>query len=103
MPNFPIVSDKYVNSYRLKLHYFIPSKRHLWTIVGKNDEYWLDPEIDYCSCRHFFFKTLSGKDKCQHLKIISDLIKNENYDRIEFSDVEYYSFLGLLMKDLLQK
>ncbi|MGE0243186.1 MAG: hypothetical protein AB7P56_04595 [Nitrososphaeraceae archaeon] len=97
------MSDKYVNSYQLKLHYFTPSKRHLWTIVGKNDEYWLDPDLDYCSCRHYFFKTLSGKEKCQHLKVLSDLIKNENYDKIEFSDVEYYNFLGLLIKDLLQK
>ena len=96
-------SDKSFKNYKLKLHYFAPSKRELRTIVGKDDEYWLDPELDYCSCKHYYFKTLSGKDKCQHLKVLNELIKNRIYDKIEFSDEEYNNFLALLIKDILPK
>ena len=93
--------DDFVDDYKLKLHYFIPSKRQLWTIIGKNNEYWLDPELDYCSCKHYYFKTLSGKDKCQHLKVINELIKHKKYDKTEFSDDEYTNFIVLLIKDIL--
>ena len=34
-----LVSEK-----RVKLHLFEPSKRKIWTIVGKGEEYWLDPD-----------------------------------------------------------
>jgi predicted nucleic acid-binding Zn finger protein len=98
-----ISTEDFVNNYRLKLHYFIPSKRQLWTIIGKNNEYWLDPELDYCSCKHYYFKTLSGKDKCQHLKVINELIRYKKYDKIEFSDDEYTNFIVLLIKDILPK
>ena len=98
-----ISSAKSFTNYKLKLHYFTPSKRCLCTIVGRNDEYWLDPELDYCTCKHYYFKTLSGKDKCQHLKILNELIKNKNYDQTDYSDEEYYDFLALLIKDILPK
>ena len=99
-----ISTKDFVNDdYKLKLHYFMPSKRQLWTIIGKNDEYWLDPELDYCTCKHYYFKTLSGKDKCQHLKVINELIKQKKYDKIEFSDDEYTDFIVLLIKDILPK
>ena len=104
MSNSPDISTaKSFTNYKLKLHYFTPSKRCLWTIVGRNDEYWLDPELDYCTCKHYYFKTLSGKDKCQHLKILNELIKNKNYDQTDYSDEEYYDFLALLIKDILPK
>jgi predicted nucleic acid-binding Zn finger protein len=86
----------------LKLHYFVPSGRKLWTIIGKNNEYWLDPELDYCSCKHYYYKTLSGKEKCQHLRIFNEFLKKNNYDKITFSDEEYSSFLSTLIKDILR-
>ena len=101
--SFNISADEFIDDYKLKLHYFIPSKRQLWTIIGMNNEYWLDPELDYCSCKHYYFKTLSGKDKCQHLKVINELIKQKKYDKIEFSDDEYTDFMILLIKDILPK
>ncbi|HET8793129.1 MAG TPA: hypothetical protein VFM31_05000 [Nitrososphaeraceae archaeon] len=103
MSNSPDISANSFTNYKLKLHSFTPSKRSLWTIVGKNDEYWLDPELNYCTCKHYYFKTLSGKDKCQHLKILNELIKNKKYDQTDYSDEEYYDFLALLIKDILPK
>ena len=51
-----IVSEK-----RVKLHIFEPSQRKIWTVVGKGEEYWIDPEGGYCSCPGFYFGKLNGK------------------------------------------
>jgi len=91
-----------VNSYsRIKLHIFVPSDRKLWTIVSKNNEYWLDPDLDYCTCKYYFFRTLSGKDRCIHLKSLAEALRLKEYDRIEFQDDEYAGFLTSLLKDVL--
>ena len=34
-----LVSEK-----RVKLHLFEPSKRKIWTVVGKGEEHWVDPD-----------------------------------------------------------
>ena len=101
MSNY-LIPNHVETSHILKLHYFVPSERKLWTIVGKNNEYWLDPELDYCACKHYYYKTLSGKEKCQHLKSFNELLKNNNYDKIIFSDDEYFNFLSMLIKDILK-
>lgn len=90
------------NSYsRIKLHIFVPSDRKIWTIVTKNNEYWLDLELDYCTCKYYFFKTLSGKDRCIHLKSLAEALRLEDYDRVEFQDDEYVGFLTSLLKDVI--
>lgn len=91
-----------INSYsRIKLHIFVPSDRKLWTIVSKNNEYWLDPDLDYCTCKYYFFRTLSGKDRCIHLISLAEALRLKEYDRIEFQDDEYVGFLTSLLKDVL--
>ena len=45
-----IVSEK-----RVKLHVFEPSGRRIWTVVGKGEEHWVDPESNFCSCRILFW------------------------------------------------
>ena len=32
---------------RVKLHFFEPSQREVWTIVGKEKEHWIDPDSIY--------------------------------------------------------
>jgi len=41
--------DSTLTEKRVKLHIFQPSKRKIWTVVGVENEYWLDPELDFCS------------------------------------------------------
>ena len=97
-----LIPNHVETSHILKLHYFVPSERKLWTIVGKNNEYWLDPDLDYCACKHYYYKSLSGKEKCQHLKSFNELLKNINYDKIILSVEEYFNFLSMLIKDILK-
>ncbi|MFQ5969240.1 MAG: hypothetical protein ACE5J2_01920 [Nitrososphaerales archaeon] len=84
----------------VKVHVFKPSKREIWTVVGKDHEYWVDTEHSFCSCKDYYFQTLSGKEKCYHLQIISIAKEKKLVDVIEFSDEEYNSFLQALINDI---
>lgn len=85
---------------RVKLHIFEPSLRKIWTVVGKGEEHWIDPESNYCSCPGFYFGKLNGKDTCYHLES-AHLAKKENQvEKIVFSDDEFPDFLSGLISDL---
>lgn len=84
----------------VKLHQFKPSNRQIWTVVGKDNEYWVDSDNSYCSCRDYYFQTLSGREKCYHLQVIEEAKAKNLIDVIEFSDDEYYQFIRALIQDL---
>jgi len=62
--------ESLVSEKRVKLHIFEPSKREIWTVVGKGKEHWLDPISEYCSCPGYYFGGLSGKKSCYHLESV---------------------------------
>ena len=85
---------------RIKLHYFLPSNRKIWTVVGKEKEHWLEPDLKFCSCSGFYFGMLKNKKPCYHIDSIQIAKKEEQYERIEFSDDEFESFMSGLINDL---
>jgi predicted nucleic acid-binding Zn finger protein len=90
-----LVSEK-----RVKLHIFEPTQRKIWTVVGKGEEHWIDPDCNYCSCPGFYFGKLNGKMTCYHLES-AQLARNENkVEEIIFSDDEFSDFLRGLISDL---
>ena len=90
-----LVSEK-----RVKLHVFEPTNRKIWTVVGRGEEHWIDPDSNYCSCPGFYFGKLNGKTTCYHLES-AQLARNENQvEKIIFSDDEFTSFLSGLISDL---
>ena len=90
-----VVSEK-----RVKLHVFEPSQRKIWTVVGKGQEYWVDPVGRYCSCPGFYFGKLNGKDVCYHVESAELAQKENNFEKITFSDDEYSDFISGLVSDL---
>lgn len=84
----------------VKVHVFRPSGRELWTVVGKDKEYWVDPDGGFCSCEDYYFRTLSGKEKCYHLQVIDIAREKKLIDIIEFMDEQYESFLQALVSDI---
>ena len=90
-----ILSEK-----RVKLHYFLPSNRKIWTIVGKEKEHWIEPELEFCSCPGFYFGMLKNKKSCYHIESIKTAKENTQYENIEFSDEEFESFISGLVNDL---
>ncbi len=90
-----LVSEK-----RVKLHIFEPTQRKIWTVVGKGEEHWIDPDSNYCSCPGYYFGKLNGKMTCYHLES-AQLARNENkVEEIIFSDDEFSDFLRGLISDL---
>ena len=90
-----LVSEK-----RVKLHIFKPTQRKIWTVVGKGEEHWIDPDSNYCSCPGYYFGKLNGKMTCYHLES-AQLARNENkVEEIIFSDDEFSDFLRGLISDL---
>ena len=90
-----LVSEK-----RVKLHVFEPSEKKIWTVVGKGEEHWVDPDENYCSCPGFYFAKLNGKPNCYHLECM-DLAQQENkVETIIFSDDEFPDFVKGLIDEL---
>jgi len=82
---------------------FLPSGRRLFTVVGNIGDEFIDPEKPYCSCSHFFFRVLNGRDEtCYHLLSYNIASKTSRVDVTEFSDEEYRSVIGALVRDVLE-
>ena len=77
----------------VKIHEFEPSGRMLYTVVGREDEYWMDPDARYCSCPGYYF---GGRNSCYHLE--SDLI---TYEITEFNDSEFNGFVAGLIEHMM--
>jgi predicted nucleic acid-binding Zn finger protein len=92
--------ESLVSEKRVKLHFFEPSRREIWTVVGKGKEHWLDPESEFCSCPGYYFGKLSGKKSCYHLESVILAKKINKFEKIVFSDEEYVKFLAGLVPDL---
>ena len=78
---------------------FLPSKKKLWIVIGKDNEYWTDPDLGFCSCKDFYFKTLSGGQECYHLKSVRKSVEENMFTTLEFADNEYVGFLQAIAKD----
>lgn len=85
----------------VKLHRFQPSGREIWTVVGREGDQLVDDTQPYCSCSHFHFRVIDGKDEtCYHLLGLQMAKKLENYDEIRLADDEYITLLKHLVKDI---
>ena len=80
---------------RIKLHLFEPSNRKIWTVVGTEKEYWLDPDLGFCSCPGYYFN-----NECYHLDIFPLARAKNQIELTTFSDDEYESFIGSLLSEL---
>ena len=88
-----------IQSGSVKQVLFQPSGRKLWTVIGKDNEHWTDPELGFCSCKDFYFTTLSGGQECYHLKSVRKAAEENRFIAIEFDDGEYVQFLQALAED----
>ena len=80
---------------RIKLHIFEPSNRKIWSVVGTENEYWLDPDLDFCSCPGYYFN-----NECYHLEWFPTATIENKIEIITFSDHEYGDFIAGLLSDL---
>jgi len=80
---------------RVKKYVFKPSKKTVWIVVGKERDYLLMPEAEFCTCDDFYFRVLDKQvHLCYHL-ITQKLAKNlEWYETIEDHDEIYDSLMA---------
>ncbi|RNJ77206.1 MAG: hypothetical protein EB829_02870 [Nitrosopumilus sp. H8] len=82
------------------MHVFEPSRRVLWTVVGKGSEHWVDPDSGYCSCPGFYFGRARGKNECYHLESVRLARSKNRVERVVFADEEFAPFVCGLVEDL---
>ncbi|MDW0140872.1 MAG: hypothetical protein QOK66_04905 [Nitrososphaeraceae archaeon] len=91
--------DYTVRQGSVKLMLFLPSGKKLWVVIGRDNEYWTDPELGFCSCKDFYFTTLSGGQDCYHLKSVRKTIQQRGFTAIEFDDSDYTQLLQAVADD----
>jgi len=80
---------------RVKKYVFKPSSRVIWIVVGKERDYLLMPEAEFCMCDDFYFRVLDKEvHLCYHL-IAQKLAKILGwYEPIEERDELYDSLMA---------
>ncbi len=80
---------------RVKKYVFKPSNRTVWIVIGKERDYLIMPEAEFCMCDDFYFRVLDKKiHLCYHLiaqKIARNLGWREN---LEENDELYESLMN---------
>lgn len=79
---------------RVKKYIFKPSSKVVWIVVGKQRDYLLMPEAEFCSCDDFYFRVMDREvHLCYHLiaQKIASILKW--YDPIEERDELYNSLM----------
>lgn len=94
-------AESVVSSKGVKKHVFEPSGKTVWTVVGKENEHWLDPDLEFCSCEDFYYNTMTTGRQCYHLKAVKLAKEQGNIEIIKFSDSEFDSFIAALVNDLI--
>jgi predicted nucleic acid-binding Zn finger protein len=91
--------DDIVSSGCVKRMLCLPSGKKLWVVIGKDNEYWIDPELGFCSCKDFYFATLSGGQDCYHLKSVRKAMQQKRFTTTEFDDSYYVLLLQAIVDD----
>lgn len=80
---------------RVKKYIFKPDGRIVWIVVGRERDYLIMPEVDFCTCDDFYFRVLDRQvHMCYHL-IAQKLAKNLDwYDTIEEHGELYDSLMN---------
>lgn len=94
-------ADSIVSERGVKLHHFEPSGRKIWTVVGKENEHWLDPDLGFCSCADYYYNALSTGGECYHLKAVQSAKEQDKIEIIMFADSEFEGFIAALVEDLI--
>jgi len=80
---------------RVKKYAFKPSGRTVWIVVGRERDYLIMPEAEFCTCDDFYFRVLDKEvHLCYHLiaqKIARNLVW---YETIEEGDELYETLMN---------
>ena len=77
---------------RVKKYIFKPSGRTVWIVIGRERDYLIMAEAEFCMCDDFYFRVLDKKiHLCYHL-IAQKIARNLGwYETLEENDEHYES------------
>jgi predicted nucleic acid-binding Zn finger protein len=80
---------------RVKKYVFKPSGRTAWIVVGRERDYLIMPEAEFCMCDDFYFRVLDKKiHLCYHL-IAQKIARNLSwYETIREDDKLFESLMN---------
>lgn len=80
---------------RVKKYVFRPSGRVVWIVVGRERDYLIMPEAEFCMCDDFYFRVLDKQvHLCYHL-IAQRIARNLGwYETIEEDDSLYEALMS---------
>jgi len=80
---------------RVKKYIFRPSGRIVWIVVGRERDYLIMPEAEFCMCDDFYFRVLDKEiHLCYHL-IAQRIARNLGwYETIEEDDSLYDTLMS---------
>jgi len=80
---------------RIKKYTFKPSSRTVWIVIGRERDYLIMPEAEFCTCDDFYFRVLDKKvHLCYHL-IAQKIACNLGwYETIEENDELYETLMS---------
>jgi predicted nucleic acid-binding Zn finger protein len=80
---------------RIKKYVFKPSNRTVWIVIGRERDYLIMPEAEFCTCDDFYFRVLDRKvHLCYHL-IAQKIARTLGwYEVIEENDDLYQSLMN---------
>ncbi len=78
---------------RVKKYVFRPSNRVVWIVVGRERDYLIMAEAEFCTCDDFYFRVLDKKvHLCYHL-IAQKIARNLGWFEVIDENDELYSSL----------
>jgi predicted nucleic acid-binding Zn finger protein len=80
---------------RVKKYVFKPSGRTVWIVIGRERDYLIMPEAEFCTCDDFYFRVLDRKiHLCYHL-IAQKIARNLGwYETLEETDELYKTLMN---------
>jgi predicted nucleic acid-binding Zn finger protein len=80
---------------RVKKYVFKPSGKTVWIVIGKERDYLIMPEAEFCTCDDFYFRVLDKKiHLCYHL-IAQKIARNLDwYETLEETDELYKTLMN---------
>jgi predicted nucleic acid-binding Zn finger protein len=80
---------------RVKKYVFKPSGKIVWIVIGRERDYLIMPEAEFCTCDDFYFRVLDRKiHLCYHL-IAQKIARNLGwYETLEETDELYKSLMN---------
>jgi predicted nucleic acid-binding Zn finger protein len=80
---------------RVKKYVFKPSGRTVWIVIGRERDYLIMPEAEFCMCDDFYFRVLDREiHLCYHL-IAQKIARNLGwYETLEENDKLYDTLMN---------